>query len=260
MTPDISNAELVVVSFLIVLSIGLAILEHLGLTRDIVVSCIRAFAQLTLVGFVLGAVFDNVRAIWVFLIVAVMIGVAVQAGGSRISGNVPRRHIILAVSIGVASVGTLAFVVVAVVRPATWYDPQIVIPLAGMIVGNTMSGSALALNHFVSDLRNRQDDVEALLGLGATSDQAVADVVRGSIRVSLIPSIAGMMVVGIVALPGMMTGQILAGQQPEQAVRYQIVVQYMLLFAAVLTASLAVRLARRRFFTDAHQLRRELLR
>lgn len=260
MTPDLSLLDLAIVGLLIVVSLILAIVERLGLARDIVVSCVRAFVQLTLIGVVLGAVFNNAHPAWIALILVVMVAVAVQAGGSRISARVPGLHLTLAVSIGAASIATLAFVIGGVVRPDVWYEPQIVIPLAGMIVGNTMTASTLAVNHFVNELRNRQDDVEALLGLGATREQAVAEVVRSSIRASLIPSIAGMMVVGIVSLPGMMTGQILAGQAPDQAVRYQIVVQYMLMFAAIVTASVVVRLIQRRYFTDAHQLRRELLR
>ena len=260
MTPDLSLVDLAIVSLLIVAGIVLALIERLGLTRDIVVGCLRAFVQLTLIGVVLGAVFDNAHPIWVGLILAVMIGVAVQAGGGRIGAPMPQLYRVLGLSIAVASVATLGFVVAGVVRPEVWYEPQIVIPLAGMIVGNTMTSSTLALNHFANDLRNRQDEVEALLGLGATREQAIAGVTRGSIRASLIPSIAGMMVVGIVSLPGMMTGQILAGQSPNQAVRYQIVVQYMLMFAAVATAVVAVRLIQRRYFTDAHQLRRDLLR
>ena len=129
-----------------------------------------------------------------------------------------------------------------------------------MTIGNTMTATTLAANRFVAELRQRQNDVEALLALGATADQAAADVVRDSVRSALIPSIAGMMVVGLVSLPGMMTGQILAGQDPSQAVRYQIVIQYMLLFAAFATSLLIVRLIRRRYFTRNHQLRWDLLR
>lgn len=260
MTPDLSYVDLAIVSALVVCSVVLVLLDRLGLVQDIVVSCMRAFIQLTVVGVLLGALFSNARFYWVALALLVMIGAAVQAGRARVEGNAPGLTINMSIAIGLISVATLVFVVGLVVRPDLWYEPQIVIPLAGMTVGNTMTASTLAANRFIAELRLRQDDVEALLALGATSEQAVADVFRDSVRSALIPSIAGMMVVGLVSLPGMMTGQILAGQDPGQAVRYQLVVQYMLLFAAVATSSLIVRLTRRRFFTESHQLRWQLLR
>ena len=260
MTPDLSYLDLGVVSLLVLASIGLSLVERLGLGRDIIVSCLRAFVQLTLVGIVLGALFRNVHFYWVALALAIMIAAAVQAGRSRVESSVPRLTGDMTIAIASISAVTLAFVIGAVVRPGLWYDPQIVIPLAGMTIGNTMTATTLAANRFVAELRQRQNDVEALLALGATADQAASEVVRNSVRSALIPSIAGMMVVGLVSLPGMMTGQILAGQDPSQAVRYQIVIQYMLLFAAFATSLLIVRLIRRRYFTRSHQLRWDLLR
>ncbi len=260
MIPELSYADLIVVSMLVLLAIILGFIEHLGLTRDIVVSCIRAFIQLTIVGIVLGTLFRNANPFWVALAVATMIIAAVQASRGRIEGGIEGLTFDLAIAISLTSLITLAFVIGAVVRPEIWYDPRIVIPLAGMTIGNTMTASALAANRFIAELRTRQDDVEALLALGATREQAGSPVARDAVRAALIPSIAGMMVVGLVSLPGMMTGQILAGQDPSQAVRYQLVVQYMLLFAAIVTSSLIVRLTHRRYFTDADQLRTELLR
>jgi putative ABC transport system permease protein len=260
MTPDLSYLDLGVVSLLVLASVALSLVERLGLGRDVVVSSLRAFVQLTLVGIILGALFRNVHFYWVALALGIMIAAAVQAGRGRVESTVPRLTGDMTIAIGSISLVTLVFVIGAVVRPDLWYDPQIVIPLAGMTVGNTMTASTLAANRFVAELRQRQNDVEALLALGATADQAVADVVRDSVRSALIPSIAGMMVVGLVSLPGMMTGQILAGQDPSQAVRYQLVVQYMLLFAAFAASLLIVRLVRRRYFTRDHQLRWDLLR
>jgi ABC-type glycerol-3-phosphate transport system permease component len=137
---------------------------------------------------------------------------------------------------------------------------KIIIPLAGMIVGNTMTATTLAANRFLGELRQQQHDVESMLALGATSRQAASEVVREALRAALIPSIAGMMIVGIAALPGMMTGQVLAGQDPTQAVRYQIVVQYMIMFSAVATSLMIVRLLHRRYFTPDHQLELAVIR
>jgi putative ABC transport system permease protein len=259
-TPDLSYIDLTIVSLLVLASVGMSLLERLGLVKDIIVSCLRAFIQLTAVGFVLAALFRNVEIYWVVLAVLVMIAAAVQAGRSRLEGRVSGLTTDMTVAMSVVSIATLAFVVGLVIRPALWYDPQIIVPLAGMIIGNTMTATTLAANRYQAELRLQQQDVEALLALGATSEQAAANVSRESIRSALIPSIAGMMVVGIALLPGTMTGQILAGQDPNQAVRYQIVVQYMMLFAAVATSLVIVRLIHRRYFTRDHQLRLHLLR
>jgi putative ABC transport system permease protein len=259
-TPDLSYIDLLIVSLLVLASVGMGLLERLGLAKDIIVSCLRAFIQLTAVGFVLAALFRNVELYWVALAVLVMIAAAVQAGRSRLEGRVPGLTMDMTVAMSVVSIATLAFVVALVIRPALWYDPQIIVPLAGMIIGNTMTATTLAANRYQAELRLQQQDVESLLALGATSQQAAANVTRESIRSALIPSIAGMMVVGIALLPGTMTGQILAGQDPSQAVRYQIVVQYMMLFAAVATSLVIVRLIHRRYFTRDHQLRLHLLR
>ena len=260
MTPDLSYIDLAIVSLLVLASVGMSLLERLGLVKDIIVSCLRAFIQLTAVGFVLAALFRNVELYWVALAVLVMIAAAVQAGRSRLEVRIPGLTLDMTVAMSVVSIATLFFVVGLVIRPALWYDPQIIVPLAGMIIGNTMTATTLAANRYLAELRLQQQDVEALLALGATSEQAAANVSRESIRSALIPSIAGMMVVGIALLPGTMTGQILAGQDPNQAVRYQIVVQYMMLFAAVATSLVIVRLIHRRYFTRGHQLRLELLR
>jgi putative ABC transport system permease protein len=259
-TPDLTYLDLLIVSSLVVASVVLTAVERLGLGKDIVISCVRAFVQLTAVGFVLGLLFRNVQFYWVALAVLVMILAAVQAGRGRVGNDTPGLTRDMALSITLTSVGTLAFVVGLVVRPALWYDPQIIIPLAGMIIGNTMTATTLAANRFLGELRLQQQEVEGLLALGATSRQAAQNVIRESLRAALIPSIAGMMVVGIAALPGMMTGQVLAGQDPTQAVRYQIVVQYMIMFSAVATSLFIVRLLHRRYFTADHQLALELLR
>jgi putative ABC transport system permease protein len=260
MTPDLSYFDLLIVSGLVVVSVALSLAQRLGLAQDIVISCIRAFVQLTAVGIVLAVLFRNVEFYWVALAVLVMILAAVQAGRGRLESNLPGLTRDIAFSIAIVSVVTLVFVVGLVIRPGLWYDPQIIVPLAGMIVGNTMTATTLAANHYLAELRLQQQDVEALLALGATSDQAAENVSRESVRSALIPTIAGMMVVGIALLPGTMTGQILAGQDPTQAVRYQLVVQYMMLFAAVATSLVIVRLIQRRYFTRDHQLRLEVLR
>jgi putative ABC transport system permease protein len=140
-----------------------------------------------------------------------------------------------------------------------WYQPQYVIPIAGMIIGNSMNGASLAINRLVAEIRLRRTEIEAALSLGATARQAVNQAFKEAVKSAMIPTINAMMIVGIVQLPGMMTGQIIAGTRPEQAVRYQVVVVYMLTAAVTVTCICAAILTYRQYFTKSHQLKNELL-
>jgi len=163
------------------------------------------------------------------------------------------------VAIVVSTTVTLGWVIAVVVRVHPWYEPQYVIPIAGMILGNAMASAALAGDRLQSDLRSRTDEIEAMLALGFPGNEAVQPMVRSAVRAAMIPTVSGMMTVGLVQLPGMMTGQILAGTSPLVAIQYQIVVMFMLTVATAIASLLFVRLAVRRYLTPAHQLRRYLL-
>jgi putative ABC transport system permease protein len=138
-----------------------------------------------------------------------------------------------------------------------WYNPRYLIPLFGMIVGNAMNAAALAAERLRSEMEARRAEVEAWLALGASPERAAREPVRRSLVAALIPTVNGLMVVGIVSLPGMMTGQILAGSSPVTAVRYQIVVMFMLASSVAVTATLVTLWYRRTFFTETEQLRTE---
>jgi UDP-glucose/iron transport system permease protein len=158
-----------------------------------------------------------------------------------------------------STAATLAYVIIVVVQVRPWWEPQYIIPIAGMILGNSMTSAALAGDRLQGDLRARADEVEARLALGFSGQEAVQPMVRAALRAAMIPTVNGMMTVGVVQLPGMMTGQILAGSSPLLAIRYQIVVVFMQASATGLGSLLFVRLAALRYLTPAHQLRRYLL-
>ena len=141
-----------------------------------------------------------------------------------------------------------------VVGADPWWKPQYFIPLAGMVIGNSMNAIAIALDRLVSDLRARRAEVEMKLCLGADVSEASTEMVAGAMKAGMIPSINGMMAVGIVFIPGMMTGQILAGADPLEAIRYQIVVMLMIVGSTALGSMLVVRLVRRRCFGPGQQL------
>src|SRR5439155_20609195 len=199
------------------------------------------------------------RWYWVVLILVVMTAVATHAAVSRLGKPLPGGGWIAGTALTVSTAATLTYVIGVVVQVRPWWEPQYIIPIAGMILGNSMTSAALAGDRLQSDLRVRADEVEAMLALGFPGSEAVQPMVRSAVRAAMIPTVSGMTTVGLVQLPGMMTGQILAGASPLVAIEYQIVVVFMLAVATSVASLLFVRLAVRRYLTPAHQLRRHLL-
>ncbi len=262
MTPgvlDLSLWQVGLAVLLVAVVVVVSARQALGLERDLVVGSVRTVVQLYVVGLILAVVFATARWYAVALILVVMTAVATQAAVARLRKPLPGGHWIAAAALTVSTAATLAYVITVVVRVRPWYEPQYVIPIAGMILGNAMTSAALAGDRLQGDLRSRADEVETMLALGFSGREAVQPLVRASLRAAMIPTVNGMMTVGLVQLPGMMTGQILAGASPLTAIRYQIVVMFMLAVATALSSLIFVRLAVSRYLTGAHQLRRYLL-
>jgi len=256
---ELSWSQLALALLLVLVVAAISFRERLGLERDLVIGAVRAIVQLYLVGLILAAVFGAARWYWVLLILAVMVAVATHAAVSRLGKPIPGVHWIAAPALTLSTAATLAYVIGVIIEPRPWWEPQYLIPIAGMILGNSMTSAALAGERLQSDLFARRDEVEARLALGFSGRQAVQPLVRAALRAAMIPTVNGMMTVGIVQLPGMMTGQILAGASPLTAIRYQIVVVFMMAVATALGSLAFVRLAVGRYLTPAHQLRRYLL-
>ena len=246
---------LLVCALLVLATIALSRRERLGLERDLVIGARRTLIQLLLVGYVLSAIFRLVRALVVLGVLALMLGVAARTASRRVPPSLSGIFPITLLALTGSSIAVLVFVTQFVLRVPRWFEPRVVIPLAGMIIGNAMNGAALAAERLAGEVAARRAEIEALLALGATAPRAARSAVRASLRAALIPTVNGLMTVGLVHLPGVMTGQILGGASPLVAVRLQVVIMYMLT-ATVAFASLGVvLLARRRLFTPAHQLR-----
>jgi putative ABC transport system permease protein len=256
---DLSFWQLGLAMLLVVVLVAISARQALGLERDLLVGTVRTLVQLYLVGLILATVFTAARWYWVLLILAVMAGIATHAAVSRLAKPIPGIYWIAATALTLSTAATLAWVIGVVVRPRPWWEPQYLIPIAGMILGNSMTSAALAGDRLQADLAARRDEVEARLALGFSGREAVQPLVRAALRAAMIPTVNGMMTVGVVQLPGMMTGQILAGASPLVAIRYQIVVVFMLAVATAVGSLLFVRLAVGRYLTPAHQLRRYLL-
>jgi putative ABC transport system permease protein len=165
-----------------------------------------------------------------------------------------------AVSMFISSFSIALFALLVVIGNEPWYQPQYAIPLLGMLLGNTMNGIALALDRLTQSAWEQRETIEARLLLGHSATQAVSDIRQQVFRSGLTPIINAMAAAGIVSLPGMMTGQILAGAEPVEAVKYQIMIMFLIAGGAGFGTLAAVHLAVRRLFDARQRLRLDRLR
>lgn len=241
--------QLAIATLFIVVTIGLSAALHVGVAKRFALAAVRTYIQLLALGLVLGWVFSASSAWVVVAILVVMTGVAASTVTRR-APDAP-RGLFITVFCALLAVGSfITFTVTAViigVQP--WYEPRYVIPIAGMVLGNSMNGIALALERTFADLDARADEVLAFTALGATPWEAAAPSVRTALRAGMIPGINSLSVAGIVFIPGMMACQVLAGADPMVAAPYQIVVMLMISTADVCGTALTVLLTFRRRFT-----------
>lgn len=259
-TITVSYTQLALATLLMTFNLGISIAFRLNMSGFLTIASLRMVVQLFLIGFVLEWLFSQQNP---WLVVALGLFMALVAGRSTAART--KRNFIgiywnsfLSVLTAAAIVTSLAVTTIIQVDP--WYDPQYLIPLLGMVLGNTINGTSLGLDRFMDDLVDQRDQIETLLTLGATRWEAARRQIQDAIRVGMIPITNSMMVTGLVSLPGMMTGQILAGASPIDAVRYQIVIFFMIASGTAIGTFGVVMLAFNRLLSPSHQLRLDLLR
>ena len=257
---DLGWLDLLLAAGLMLLAMLISWRQALKLEGSLAIGTVRALLQLLAVGWILRQVFAAQEWWMVVLVVAVMLGVAAHTAARRGSETAPVPIWDALMAVGLGSLFTIVYMTAVVIRPEQWYDPRYIIPIGSMIISGSMNSAALVFERVGSELRLRRAQVEVALSLGAAAAEAAAPSRRAAVRAALIPTVNTLMVVGIVHLPGMMTGQLIAGADPGQAVRYQVLVMYTLATASLLTSVAAATLGYRRFFTPAHQLRAELMR
>jgi putative ABC transport system permease protein len=235
---------------LVAVAVVLSLYERLDLEKDISVAVIRSFVQLAAIGYVIDYVF-GLENLWV--VVLLLAGMVLFAAwtSARRAADVPNAFPIAAVGVGVAAVATLVLLLALGIVPAT---ARYLIPLGGMVIGNSMNAASLTMTRIRDDLAEQRLKVESALALGATSRQAVSPILKTALQRALIPLIDATKTTGIIFLPGAMVGMIIAGADPLEAVRLQIVVLYMLLGSVSIAAILVGTLSYRSFFTPRHQL------
>ena len=246
---------------MVLFAAGIGAFNRSALGKQIIFGAVRAAIQLMIVGYLLEYIF-GVRGPWaVGFMLVVMIFIAGRSATARIdktqwtTDEMDLIHRYMAISIGCAGLCTLLFVVGMVVRPEPAWNPRYTIPLAGMVISYAMNSTALAFERYVKEVRDRRDMVEAALALGAEPWEATEMERAAAMSAASIPLINYFATVGIVQLPGMMTGQILSGELPLTAVSYQILVSFMLAPAMMIGCAMAVRYARSLLFDERGRLK-----
>ncbi len=253
--------DLAIASVLILLNGALSFFLGLGLERQLLIATVRMIVQLTLVGFALKTLFALSSPGWTSLAALIMI---LFAGREIVARQERRMAGIRFYGLGtgcmlLATSLVTVFALTTQIQPDPWYDPRYTLPLLGMILGNTMTGISLGLHSLLNGVVQNRAAVEAQLTLGATRWQATLPVTRSALRSALMPIINTMAATGLVSLPGMMTGQILAGVEPMEAVKYQMLILFLIAGGTAFGSASAV-LGGVYWLTDArHRLRLERL-
>lgn len=240
--------------FIIVL---LFIVKAKGIHREkeILISSIRMSVQLVLVGYILAYVFKHPSTIFTIVIIVVMEIFAVYNIYKRVKIKLSSRvKKVIALAMTTGTLTSLLYFILIVIGLKPWYEPRYFIPIAGMIIGNSMTGITLGVNQLVKGMNDQRHLVENALMLGADPKTAAKDIVNNAFDSAILPTINSMVGMGIVFLPGMMTGQILSGTSPVTAIEYQIAIMMGIVGSVSLTVILFVQMGYKTFFNSRSQL------
>jgi putative ABC transport system permease protein len=249
---QLSLGDVGIAALLIVLNGAVSLALSLGLGRQLALASVRTVVQLLAIGYVLGWVFGHPHWYVVLPLATLMTVIAGMAGAARGKRSYAGQRVDSLLSVWLSGWLVTSVGLFVVIRVHPWYTPQYTVPILGMILGNTLTGVALGMERMSEELVAHRDWVETVLALGGSRWEAARDAARAAVRAGMLPTLNQMAVVGVVSLPGMMTGQVLAGQSPLQAVRYQIVIMFLIAAASSLGTVGAVLLSFRRLFSADH--------
>ena len=252
---NISNSQLMLTYLFALIAMLITSFNGINRNKDIVVGTLRMTVQLFIAGFILVYIFDSASFILSALMVLVMeffaiFNIVTNKKGKLNSGL--KRTLILAQVIG--TIFTLAFFLIIVVRPKPIYNPQYLIPLGGMIIGNSMTGINLALNQMLNSIENNRSTIEGSLMLGASPRMAMDKIIQNAFDTAITPTLNSIKNMGIISLPGMMTGQILGGVSPLIAIRYQIAIMTAIMSSVAICVFIFLHLGYKDLFNDQKQL------
>lgn len=255
MTPISLTPEDVALAALLLVTDGiLSLLLGLGLHRQMLIAGVRMVVQLVLVGHVLRLVFAISNPAVTLLVVVIMALIATREIAARPKARLARygNYAIAGAAVGVSTGLTALLALSTAIRPSPWWDPHYSIPLAGIILGSVLNSASLSLDSVLRSVVREKPAIEAQLALGTPFSQALRPIVQDGARVGLLPVINQMSAAGVITLPGIMTGQILAGLDPIEAVKYQILLMFLLAGSSGLAAVIVANLTSWRL-TDARQ-------
>ena len=232
----------------------LASINRLKLTKDIFIGTIRAFIQLFIMGFILRYTFTHSHWIFTAILFLFMLLFAAYEAYKRLKFKSSRLFQYILISLSAGSLIPLFIIFYLILKIKPWYNIRYIIPISGMIVANSMTALSLGLNNYMTDIKNNRMMIYSKLSLGATAPYSVIDIFQKAYYNGILPSINSLMVLGIAKLPGMMTGQILAGVMPIESVKYQLMIMYMITFSNSISLLLLLKLANKVIFNAQEQL------
>ena len=256
---SLSNWDLVAIAALILLNAGVSLAFQLGLGRKLIVAALRSTIQLAFLGLVLQWVFTRQHF---SIVLTLMIAMGLVAGWEAVRRTTRRAPGLLPAAMGImvaTSLAVTAYGLGAVIRTDPWWSPRYAIPILGMVLGNALNGISLGLEVTLAGFDEQRGRVEALLALGATRADASREVVQNAVRTGLVPILNSMAAVGIISIPGMMTGQILGGENPADAARYQLFILFAIAGAVALGTTAIVLTTARLLFDERDRLRLDRL-
>ncbi|OAD15818.1 ABC transporter permease [Achromobacter insolitus] len=254
-------SDLAIASLLVLLSAGISFALRLNLQRQVLWAAGRTVVQLLLVGHILRIVFAHAAPWLTALVVAVMMALAAREVAARPKARLTQHGNgwVGAIAVAGTTVITVLFILNTALRPDPWYDPRYTIALIGIVLGSVLNAASLALDGVLSGARREKLAIEARLALGATVREAFSSLLKESVRRGIVPSINQMSAAGIITLPGIMTGQIIAGMDPIDAAKYQILLMFLLCGASGMAAMAAAYGAMRRLTDERGRLRLDRL-
>lgn len=257
----LSPVDLAVAALLVVASAALSVALSLGVERPLLAAAARMVVQLILVGVVLRFVFATASILVTGMVIAIMLAAASCEVGARSTRRLLGfwQYGIGAIAVTAATLPIATVALATALRPAPWYDARHAIPLIGIILGTVMNAGSLTFNSIFSSVSRGRGAIEARLALGATRGEAFRPLLRQAVLAGIIPTTNQMAAAGIITLPGIMTGQVLAGMDPLDAAKYQILLMFVLSSGGFLGSVIAAFGALRRLTDDRHRLRLDRL-
>ncbi|MGE3610154.1 MAG: iron export ABC transporter permease subunit FetB [Bacteriovoracaceae bacterium] len=222
------------------------------LEKDFLIGALRNILQLLLLGFILNWIFKNSSLSLSLVIAFIMTFNSAIHSSQRIKSKYPKIMLNNFVATSLA-IWPIAFLSTQILGEGVWWRPETFLPILGMLLGSTLNGMSLGIEHFCHEVREKKEDVLTLLALGATAQESTKELMKRSLKIAMTPNLNAMLSMGLVSIPGMMTGQILGGSDPTEAAIYQIVMMLLIVASCYLSSYLGLLFSQRKLFNSLGQ-------